>query len=141
MGFKEILKSLRIENSLSQKEVAEESNLSPQCISQLEMGTRNPTGSTLIALADCFDCSTDYLLGREDDFGNITVYQESGLTLSKSEQKIIEILRKKTPPLPVEWIEMYSNLPIYMQENIFAELKGMYLGYVASKSKNKKDLK
>ena len=66
MDFKERLKELREELFLTQKEVAEQSNLSPQCISQLEAGQRSPTAITLVALADCFDCSIDYLMGRTD---------------------------------------------------------------------------
>ena len=73
MLFKDILKYLREEKDLSQKELATACNISPTCICQLETGQRNPTGSTLVSLADFFCCSIDYLLGREDDFGNVTV--------------------------------------------------------------------
>jgi hypothetical protein len=34
---------------------------------------------------------------------------------------------------------MYAALPKYMQENIFAELKGMHLGYVATVNMNTKE--
>lgn len=80
MKFKDRLKELRYENSLTQKDIADGCKLSTQCISQLELGTRNPTGSTLEALADFFEVSTDYLLGREDDFGNISVQNQSPLS-------------------------------------------------------------
>ena len=68
--FKRRLKELRGERNLSQKQVAEACGISPTCICQLETGARNPTGTTLSQLADFFEVSTDYLLGREDDFGN-----------------------------------------------------------------------
>jgi len=67
-NFKNVLKDLRIEKGVKQKEVAERCDVSPQCISQLELGTRSPTGSTLIALAEYFNCSVDYLLGRSEDY-------------------------------------------------------------------------
>ena len=67
--FKEILKDLRLEKDVKQKDVARECDVSPQCISQLEAGTRSPTGTTLFALANYFNCSIDYLMGRtEEDY-------------------------------------------------------------------------
>lgn len=69
-NFKNNLKDLRLEKGVKQKEVAEKCDISPQCISQLELGTRNPTGTTLVALADYFNCSVDYLLGRTEDFSS-----------------------------------------------------------------------
>lgn len=67
--FKEILKDLRLEKDVKQKDVARECDVSPQCISQLEAGTRSPTGTTLVALANYFNCSIDYLMGRtEEDY-------------------------------------------------------------------------
>lgn len=72
MLFNEILKGLREERGLTQKNIADACKVSPTCICQLETGSRSPTGSTLLSLADFFNCSIDYLLGREDDFGNIT---------------------------------------------------------------------
>ena len=92
-------------------------------------------------MADFFACSIDYLLGRSDDFGAIAVYPKTDnlSSLTDQEQKIIDVLRKSTPTNASEWITMYAELPRYMQESIFAELKGMYLGYSVSKSKNKKE--
>lgn len=70
MNFKNIVKDLRLETGVKQKDVAKACDVSPQCISQLEAGTRNPTGTTLVALADYFNCSVDYLLGRSDEYTN-----------------------------------------------------------------------
>ena len=136
MKFKDRLKELRYENALSQKEIADGCKLSTQCISQLELGTRNPTGSTLEALADFFEVTTDFLLGREDDFGNVSLYRtESNNALTSNEQKIIDAIREKFPKRVVEWVSLYADLPSYMQDSIFAELKGMHLGYTMAKSK------
>ena len=69
--FKEILKDLRLEKDVKQKDVARECDVSPQCISQLEAGTRSPTGTTLVALANYFNCSIDYLMGRTEEYVDI----------------------------------------------------------------------
>ena len=90
MLFKDRLRYLREEHGYSQKEVAEGSLLSPQCISQLESGTRNPTGTTLISLANFFVCSTDYLLGREDDFGVINIVK-NGTQIPDDAQELVDI--------------------------------------------------
>ena len=63
MSFGEILKNLRIERGLTQKELANACNVTATCICQLENGSRNPTGSTVAVLARFFDVSSDYLLG------------------------------------------------------------------------------
>lgn len=90
MEFKDRLKDLRNELCLTQKEVAESCGISPQCISQLELGIRNPTGSTLTALADYFDCSVDYLLARSNEFDKPTISLNSyGST--PTERELLEI--------------------------------------------------
>ena len=127
------IRELRLEKGLLQKELAEKIHIASNTLSQFESGKANPSYDVLIALADFFEVSTDYLLGREDDFGNVTVYKAD--TLSEEEQKIIDALRKSAPIYPVEWVTMYAELPAYMQERIFAELKGMNLGYKVSKKK------
>ena len=94
MLFNEILKGLREERGLTQKNIADACKVSPTCICQLETGSRSPTGSTLLSLADFFNCSIDYLLGREDDFGNITIQTEKPAPLPQDEQKLLDTYRK-----------------------------------------------
>lgn len=98
----------------------------------------DPAASFIIRLADFFQCSTDYLLGREDDLGVIHVYPKTDKldTLNADEQKLIDFIRKNPPLNATEWIELYAELPRYMQESIFAELRGMHLGFKAAKTKN-----
>ena len=58
------LKELRQEKHLLQKELANKVNLSQQTISLYESGKRQPDYATLERLADFFEVTTDYLLGR-----------------------------------------------------------------------------
>ena len=61
----EILKNLRLQNGLTQKEVAKKLNVTSQCYQGYESGYRQPTPEMLCKLADVFEVSVDCLLGRE----------------------------------------------------------------------------
>ena len=61
------LKNIRKSNSLTQKQLAQAIGASESGIQNYELGTRKPTYDMLIALADYFNVSTDYLLGRTDN--------------------------------------------------------------------------
>lgn len=61
MGEK--LRSLRIENKLTQKQVADRIGLAISAVSSYESGTRYPSYDALIKLSKMFHVSTDYLLG------------------------------------------------------------------------------
>lgn len=61
------LKELRKMRHLSQTKVAMDLNLSQNSISRYETGEREAGYSTLIAIADYFNVSVDYLLERTDN--------------------------------------------------------------------------
>ena len=61
------LRELRKMRRLSQVKVAMDLNLSQNSISRYETGDREAGYDTLIAIADYFDVSVDYLLERTDN--------------------------------------------------------------------------
>ena len=63
--FSERLKELRIEKGLGQTDLAKEINVSKGIISFWENGLREPKLSNLIALAQYFEVTIDYLVGIE----------------------------------------------------------------------------
>lgn len=65
--FGERLAALRNEKGLSQYELAEKLAFSRGQIGNYEQGTREPDFANLIKIADFFQVSIDYLLGRSDD--------------------------------------------------------------------------
>ncbi len=67
MNFGERLKQLRAVKNLTQKQLAIETETSERGIQNYEMGIRKPAFDVLITLADYFDVSLDYLVGRSDD--------------------------------------------------------------------------
>lgn len=138
MDFSHRIKELRAEKQITQRELASHLHLSSNLICEWEKGRCSPNIDTLKKLSDFFECTVDYLIGNTDDLGNVTVYQQTDAlsSLSANEQKIIDALRRKTSKNASELLKLYSELPPYMQDSIFAELKGMHLGYTVSKNKN-----
>ena len=63
--FGERLKELRSEKGIGQIELAAQIGVSKGIISLWEQGKREPTLSSLIAIADYFSITIDYLIGRE----------------------------------------------------------------------------
>ncbi len=101
MTFSQKIKELRTEKGISQDELANATGLSHGCIAMLELGKRAPTGTTLTALADYFEVSTDYLLGRADDLGVISISTKKNPTsdFSAEEQALIRDYRQLSPDL------------------------------------------
>ena len=60
------LQHLKATRNLLQKDIAKGSNLSLRGYQNYERGQREPNADVLIALADYFDVSIDYLVGRTD---------------------------------------------------------------------------
>ena len=61
------LKELRKKRHISQVRLAMELNMGQTAISRYETGEREADYDTLIAFADYFGVSVDYLLGRTDN--------------------------------------------------------------------------
>lgn len=60
-------KKVRLEKGLTQKQVAAALGITEQAYQRYEYGKTVPSALVLISLADYFDVSLDYLVGRSDD--------------------------------------------------------------------------
>lgn len=60
-------KKVRQERNLTQKQVADGIGVAEQAYQRYEYGRTVPSALVLIALADYFDVSLDYLVGRSDN--------------------------------------------------------------------------
>lgn len=110
MTFSDISKALRKEKGLSQVKLAEALHVSKACISMIEVGINEPTANTLIKYADFFQCSTDYLLGREDDFGNIVIQTNGSPQLTDPERTLLTAFKRLPPDLQVRAIAYVQGL-------------------------------
>lgn len=95
-GLPDKLQSLRIQYRYSQKQVAEMLHVSPSIISGYETGERTPSIENLLALANLYHCSTDYLLDRQRDHAPHTI-DVSGLNDQqiKAIFSLVESIRRK----------------------------------------------
>lgn len=66
MLFNERLKTLRFQNGVTQKAIAEGIGVTPVSVQRFEYGTAKPKLDTVIKIADFFNVSLDYLIGRTD---------------------------------------------------------------------------
>ncbi len=110
MNIANVIKALRLESGLTQTELSAKLNISQGTIACYESGQREPHILSLIAYADYFGCSVDFLVGRSDEYGNTTY--------SVTMRKMIEILTDDE----MEFINKYRTLS--------AEQKILLQGYI-----------
>jgi len=61
------LKSLRVQNNVTQQKVADALGVTVGNVQKFEYGTAKPKLENVIKLADFFNVSLDYLVGRTDN--------------------------------------------------------------------------
>ncbi|MBQ7581051.1 MAG: helix-turn-helix transcriptional regulator [Clostridia bacterium] len=83
------IRDLREDRDLRQKDVAEAIGVDQRSLSNYETGKTIPDAETIIALADFFHVSTDYLLGH--DSGNIS---SALLRIETIEKELSELKNK-----------------------------------------------
>ncbi len=88
------LSELRNEKGLSQREIAKIFNVSQGTYNNWENGKTQPSIEQLVALADFFGVSIDYLVGREGEDGVIVKTSDDVINLDKeSRDALYEFLK------------------------------------------------
>lgn len=64
--FAKRLTELRKQNKYTQRDIAKKLNISQPSYIRYEHDSSEPSYENLVKIADLFDVSTDYLLGRSD---------------------------------------------------------------------------
>lgn len=88
--FIEIFNELLEEHELNRKQFSEKSGIPYTTVIGWTKLNRLPDYTALIKIADFFNCSIDYLAGRQDDYGNIY----SSVEVSQVEQNLLKNFRK-----------------------------------------------
>ena len=64
MKFHQILKRLRKDKKITQEELAKELEIAPSTVSMYERGEREPNIESIIAIANYFEVTVDFLVGN-----------------------------------------------------------------------------
>ena len=122
------LRKLRVDFKLNQEELGKKIGVGKTTISQYESETRSPDTDTLQRLAEVFDVSTDYLLGRTEAPSSIN-YSAPEWATSKDKRDIKRILEDD---LPV----MFDGMPVDEEDK--QRITDLITGFLwEAKEKNK----
>ena len=105
------LRELRKDKGLRQVDLAQILGISPQSLGYYENQVNKPDPDMLIKIANYFNVTIDYLLGREDDFGNVTVTTASSSAV--------------LTPDELELLELYKKLPKTRQKTVLDTIRFM----------------
>lgn len=77
MSFGDRLRKLRLENNMTQEDLSKKLNVSRATVGRYETNERFPDKNILKEIADTFEVSIDYLLGRTDNRNGSTFWRET----------------------------------------------------------------
>ncbi|PGH85795.1 transcriptional regulator [Bacillus thuringiensis] len=109
------IKELRKKKKWSQKELGEKVDVSESFISKVESGKKQPSREVTAKIAEIFNATTDYLLGRSND------------------PRLDEDGDKATDELARKFAELVADLPKDEQENVWKQAL-MYVNFTKNKS-------
>lgn len=109
MKFGSILRELREEKDLLQVDLAKKLNITSQSLSQYELSKRMPDIEMINRLADFFNVSVDYLLGRTDIENSSILHVKKDETEYSVHNEISDEIGKLSPESQ-EDLEAYIKL-------------------------------
>lgn len=121
------LKLLRKQHNLSQKEIGNIFHASQNTVSQWENGTRKPSYDIIQEIADYFDVSVDYLLGRQEQLPELN---------NKDQKEIQKILDETKEQLLSQDGLMFDGVPA-TDEDVQKIIMAMKMGMEMIKKENK----
>lgn len=99
MTFAQRLRDLRARENLTQQELADNTNIARSTLAMYEYGKRRPDFEILDKLADYFDVSFDYILGRSDNNTGYPGHTDTAMLrrVSAYAERIMEAYGKASP--------------------------------------------
>lgn len=95
MKFAERLKDLRTKRGYSQQDLAKKLGISKSTISMLEVGSRQPSKEMMELIADFFNVTLDYLMGKDDvSFYFFTPEQSDLLVKLSADESLYTLVEK-----------------------------------------------
>ncbi|GAB0167498.1 helix-turn-helix transcriptional regulator [Lysinibacillus sp. CTST325] len=131
MKYGEILKKLRTEKGLSQKELTDRLTLNRSTYARYETSSTQPDFDTLSKLADFYNVSVDYILGRtndkdslhtqagisDEDYNNLNAYQKEVIDFFLTRENLFFKNQPENMIDALEQFEIYYEVWKKQQEN------------------------
>ena len=114
--FGDIFKELRLDKHLSQNKVSEELKVSQALITKWESNQSTPSPKMLDYIADYFEVSTDYLIGRTND--------KRMYASDEKNTKIVNLLYDKLKDLSEDKQKIILNVKEAVMKDINERLNG-----------------
>ena len=87
------IKEIRLQNGISQKQLALAIGVAQNTLSQYENGKRAPDFDTMARMSDYFHVSVDYLLGRDEEKLPTVISEEQ----DSIDEELMKYVRLMTP--------------------------------------------
>ena len=129
----EKIKLLRKQKNISQDDFAKMMGYSRSLIANWERDLRDPDTAALVKMADFFNVSVDYLLSREDYYGNPYHKEENALPASPASSLEENFIREYRDLFSEKSFRTYAQLYRMMDETQKIFVIGMIVGYLRDK--------
>jgi len=117
VSFYETLSSLMKKRNVTAKQLSEKLKIGKNQFKYWKDNGNIPNGETLISLADYFDCSVDYLLGRKETKKAAVLPVESSDTKKEQLIKNYELLNDEGQEDLLDYSEMLASNPRKIKES------------------------
>lgn len=109
------ISELRQKNRLTQKELADKLNINYSVLSRIETGERSVRDDELLAIADFFNVTTDYLLGRSS---NPKLSRKNELDIHRDLEAMKENFNKGALQMQLDGEELDDEVIQYILDNL-----------------------
>jgi transcriptional regulator with XRE-family HTH domain len=120
----ETIKDLRNEKNITQKMLAKSLSIPIPTLSHWECGYAEPSIKDIITLSNYFNVSTDYLLGRTDDFGSVILPASSPTApaLADDQKQLLDLYDRMTHQQKIRAIAYCEGL-LSTSANVYSSRK------------------
>lgn len=121
MTFGEILKSLREDKDLKQEDIAKLMNVDRSTVGKWESSPSKPDYEKLIKLADYFNVSLDYLLGRTN--------------IKEKSDQITNVLKNDKKEIPAQFTTPEEAMKFILEQNVIMGFGGFDINMLSDEEK------
>ena len=125
MIFCDIIRELRKEKGYTAVKLAEVVGYSKNIVYEWEKGRATPNFETLKQLADIFDVTVDYLIGRTDEFGATSPKTGATFQGQPAQSTNVATMGATLSEKETELLQAFNALGIFEQDSILVQIKAL----------------